>query len=211
MTRTLVVELHIGPSGGKSTHAGDLYATLKRRNCDAEMAREWVKPWAREGREVKPLDELYVLGCQVHEEASLLGRVAVVVTDRPVLHSSIYAELYGTEAVRRGIFAAVRSYYEQAATDGHRRIAVLLPRRHIYQADGRFEDAAQARHVDTVIENMLGDAISGWWQRSASDYAPGPTSNFPGYIGLYKYSNDADFCDGADVAVDVTRWLAARK
>lgn len=154
--RTLVVECYGGPSIGKTDFVGELFTKLKRRHLHVEQAREFAKRWALSGREIKAIDEYYVFGAQVHEEAELLGQVEVVTTDRPVLLSAIYAELYSPPSVRRGIVAAVRSYYEHTASLGHRRVAVVLPRRHKYVADGRYEDEEQAALVDAVVEDEVG-------------------------------------------------------
>lgn len=202
--RTLIVELASGPCGGKSTEAAALYAALKQRHVSCELAREYVKRWAWEGRAIAALDEFYVLGKQIHEESSLLGKVEVVIVDRPVFMSQVYTDLYAPSPIRRGITEAVRSYYEAAADAGHRRVVVLLPRRHSYQEAGRYESEAEARKIDALIEGVVGNSI-------VSEDFYSAFAHPRGYVGLYKYSNDADFCDGADVAVDVTRWLAARK
>lgn len=154
--RTLVVELYAGPSVGKSTVAAHIYAALKSRRVDVELTREYVKAWVRQGREVSALDEYYILGKQTHDESHLLGQVDVVVSDRPVLLSAVYAELYSPRTVRHGVVAAVRSYYEHTAALGHRRVAIMLPRRHEYVAVGRYEDDEQAQLVDAVVEDELG-------------------------------------------------------
>lgn len=204
MKRTIVIELYSGPSGGKSTEAADLYAALKRRKVDAELSREYVKRWALKGYPVEALDEFYIFGKQVHEESDLLGRVDVVVTDRPVMLSIVYAQLYCTDTIRCGITQAVRSYYAATAEQGHRRIAVLLPRRHRYRSEGRFEDEDQARLVDATIENVVGN-----WELESYALAEmgAKLRSYSRLDGLYCYDDGADFCDGSDVAVDVCRML----
>lgn len=173
---SLIVELYAGPSSGKSTFAAALYAQLKEAQVPVELAREYVKRWAWEGRAIGPFDEYYVLGKQIHEESSLLGKVAVIVTDRPVLLSTVYASLYAPARIAQGIRQAVSSYYDAAAEAGHRRIAVRMKRRRDYDPRGRFEDADQAAVVDGVVDTELGGMLF-WPPRFG---AP------PGFIGLYN-------------------------
>lgn len=200
---TLVVELYSGPSGGKSTASADLYATLKRRGVNLELCREYVKRWAWEGRPVGAFDAYYILGKQIKEESSLFGKVDVVVSECPVALSTTYADLYAPDHVRHGIRQTVRSYYDAAAQEGHRRVAVLLPRRHRYVAEGRFEDEDQALVVDAVIATQLGnykletDALREMGARRPADF-----------VGFYRLSeNSEDYCSIDDVAVDVARMV----
>ncbi len=104
---TIVVEFYGGPSSGKSEAMARLFSLLKQRHIAVEMAPEYAKKWAYEGRQIDGLDEFYIFGKQVHAECSLLGKVAVVVTDRPVLMSSIYTDLYGSDKRRAGGDVAV--------------------------------------------------------------------------------------------------------
>jgi hypothetical protein len=200
--RTLVVEFYAGPSVGKSTDAADLYQILKKRGIDAEMSREYVKRWAWEGRGVEALDEFYIFAKQVREESVLLGKVDVVVSDRPVLMSAVYADLYAPAEIRDGVVAAVRSYYSAAADAGHRRVAVLLPRIHQYVEAGRFEDEAGALLVDRIVENWVGAMML--------EDAPRRHTKAPViFDGLYRFCS-APFVGVADVAVDVDRLISRR-
>jgi hypothetical protein len=155
-TPTIVVEFYGGPSSGKSEAMARLFSLLKQRHIAVEMAPEYAKKWAYEGRQIDGLDEFYVFGKQVGAEAALLGKVAVVVTDRPVLMSSIYTDLYGSDKIRSGVDAAVMAYMDETKLRGHRRIAVLVPRRHAYDHSGRFEDLDQAVVVDEVTRQHVG-------------------------------------------------------
>lgn len=212
MTRrsTLVVEVAVGPGGGKSTAAADLYASLKRRHLSVELAHEYVKRWAWEDRAVSSLDEYYICGKQIHEESSLLGKVDVVVADRPVCFSEVFAELYAPAEVYNGVAAMVRSYYEATAAAGHRRVVVLLPRSRGYRTEGRFEAEAAAREIDLAVEGLYGEMAS-TTELGFGDAAVERRRGL-GFVGVYKLDDAATmFCDGSDVAVDVDRWVRRRK
>lgn len=153
---TIVVEFYGGPSSGKSEAMARLFSLLKQRHIAVEMAPEYAKKWAYEGRQIDGLDEFYIFGKQVGAEAALLGKVAVVVTDRPVLMSSVYTDLYGSGKIRSGVDAAVMAYMGETRLRGHRRIAILVPRRHAYDHSGRFENLDQAVLVDEMARLHVG-------------------------------------------------------
>lgn len=203
--KTIVIEIYGGPSIGKSTCAAELYSAFKHKQVRVEIAHEYVKRWAWEGRPVGAFDAYYILGKQIKEESSLFGKVDVVVSECPVALSATYAELYAPEYVRRGIAAAVRSYYDAVAQVGHRRIAVMLPRRHRYEAEGRFEDEEQALIVDAIIATQLGnfkletDALREMGAKSPADFE-----------AFYQLSGAPDYCGIDDIVVDVARLLAGR-
>lgn len=185
---TIVVEFYGGPSSGKSEAMARLFSLLKQRHIAVEMAPEYAKKWAYEGRQIDGLDEFYVFGKQVGAEAALLGKVAVVVTDRPVLMSSVYTDLYGSDKIRSGVDAAVMAYMDETKLRGHRRIAVLVLRRHAYDHSGRFEDLDQAVIVDEVTRQHVG------WLEDA------------GYLsGLYEGTDDKSIRQLADDIQTVTR------
>lgn len=186
---SIVVECYGGPSTGKSVAAADMFAKLKRRHVDAEMAREFAKRYALSGESISALDELYILGSQVREETRLLGRVAVAVSDRPVLMSAVYTEMYSPSHIRDGVVAAVCGYYEESRRRGHVRVAVLLGRRHGYDERGRYEDAATAMLVDEVVRQVV-----------AEEYDAG------GVAAVYDLSPTGRDCED-DVVVDVARMI----
>lgn len=203
---TYIIEVYGGPSIGKSTVASQLYSQFKLRGASVEMAHEYVKRWAWEGRPVRAFDAYYILGKQIKEESSLFNKVDVIISECPVALSATYAELYAPQHVLNGISASVRSYYAASAQDGHRRIAVLLPRKHRYVAAGRFEDADQARIVDAVIANQLGNfSLETEALREMGAKRPGD------FAGMYQLSEEPDdYCAVGDIVVDVAR-LVGRK
>ena len=152
---TTVINFYGGPGTGKSTSAAYVYAWLKERGDNAELVREYVKEWAWEGRRINAYDQLYFLGKQLRKESLLYGRVSHVVTDSPVMLGVYYAQHHSPPAVARGVEAASRAYYEQAALDGHRHYHVMLHRSKPYNPAGRYQTENEARVLDSAIEGML--------------------------------------------------------
>lgn len=152
---TTIIELYGGPGCGKTEAAHRLCSKLKQAHVPVEMVPEYAKKWAYEQRSIDSLDEFYIFGKQTHAESSLLGKVDVVVTDRPVMLSAVYATMYAEHGISMAVAHATTRFYEEVATRGHRRIAIIVPRKHRYDHRGRFEDEEQAKLVDHVIEETI--------------------------------------------------------
>lgn len=155
---TRIINLYGGPGAGKSTSAADLFVILKERGANVELAREYVKRWAWERRDITPYDQFYFLGKQIREETQLYGKVDILVTDKPVLMDVMYARRYSGHYVSRGVEAAVRAFYQQSAADNHEHIHVRLLRKKKYMTHGRFQSEDEAREMDREIEALLGEA-----------------------------------------------------
>lgn len=91
MKNTLVVNLHAGPGAGKSTMMAAVFARLKELNVDAEMCNEFAKQLVWEMRFETFKDEQYVFSKQAHAMYRLNGKVDVIVTDRPLILTCLYA------------------------------------------------------------------------------------------------------------------------
>jgi hypothetical protein len=158
---TTVVNLYGGPGAGKSTSAAYLYYLLKRDGHNAELVREYVKDWAWDNRVPRDYDQLYLLGKQIRRESMLYGKVDYIVTDSPVLLGIYYSHVFSPPAIARGIEHASMAYYEQAESDGHRHVHVLLERSKQYSQAGRFQTEVEAREIDAGIRALLRDRLTG--------------------------------------------------
>lgn len=89
-TRTLVCNLYGGPGIGKSTFSAGVFYKLKLLGYNVELVREfakeltWTSNW--EALKIQP----YVTTEQYYRQASLIGKVDVIVTDSPFLLGLIY-------------------------------------------------------------------------------------------------------------------------
>jgi len=148
LSRWLPIPLHI-------ESAAALFAELKQRHVSTELAREYVKKWAWEGRKISGFDEYYFVGHQIREESLLFGKVDYIVTDKPLLMDIYYSERYAGPTIARGIRAAVTSYYDACTEAGHKHLHVFLKRSKPYDPRGRFEDEQTARSMDAEIKALL--------------------------------------------------------
>ena len=155
--RTTIIGFFGGPGIGKSAAAWTAAAWLKRNGASVELASEFVKKWAWLGREIKPLDELAVLGAQIAEEADLIGKVDFLVTEKPVILDLAYARLYQPACITRAVEETIAAHYAHVAALGHKHVNVVFKRAEGYDNRGRFENRRQAQLVDSVAEQALGE------------------------------------------------------
>lgn len=93
--------LYGGPGCGKTTTALWLAAELRTRGFRVEYVPEYVKWWAFQGRHPAGMDQIKILGEQMHlEEVPLRGGVPLVVCDSPVLIGAAYSDPEVSEVVK---------------------------------------------------------------------------------------------------------------
>lgn len=153
--QTTIVSLYAGPGAGKSTTSALIYALLKMEGRNAELVREYAKDWAWEERSPGVWGQYAFLGKQIRRESMLLGKVDVIVTDSPVWLCAYYAEKFTPSCVALGVEAAVRSYYDQLAADGHKHFPIWVAREKEYSASGRYQTEEQAKEIDYELSEFL--------------------------------------------------------
>lgn len=153
-----------GPYTGKTVAAFRTTLALKCAGASVEMAREFVKQWAYEGRSVSAADELHILGQQVREESVLLGRVKFIVSERPCLLSIPYTRLYAPTSIQQGVEAAVLGHYRNLKSLGHRYVHVVMQRDNSsYSQHGRWENKRMAQLIDDLTLQALGELGGEVW------------------------------------------------
>ena len=142
---TLVVNFFAGPGAGKSTMSAALFAELKSRGILCELVTEYAKDKVWEESFGVFNDQIYIFGKQNHRIRKLLGKVAVVITDSPVLLSLFYGPGESDEfkALVLWEFSSTRSFN------------VFLNRVKKYEPAGRMQTETEAIEVDSKIRNVL--------------------------------------------------------
>jgi nicotinamide riboside kinase len=142
-----------GPSSGKSTTAAWLFAQLKDRQVSIELVTEYVKSWACQKRDIKPFDQIYLLGKQMQYEYRFLGSgIKNIVTDCPVFLSAVYAEHYYPEVnLMEPMMRIIRAYDNEYPS-----INIFLNRKDKpYISEGRYQNKTQAVEIDELIKSNL--------------------------------------------------------
>jgi len=149
---SLIVNLFAGPGAGKSTTAAGLFHELKRRGIRAELIGGYAKEWAWDERRIRGIDEMVIYGHQLERERRFYDKDMIVISDRPLELSAVYAQAYGTRQRAAAIQAIIDSDRELARELGAHFLNVKLHRQKSYDPVGRYEDLEQARTIDALCD-----------------------------------------------------------
>lgn len=145
--KTLVVNLLGGPGCGKSTTAAHIFAELKWKGIDCELASEYAKELVWEKRYKTFENQIYLFGKQHYRIYRLLGQVEVVITDSPLILTPIY-DLERRESLKQLVL------HEYNKVDNFN---IFLTRRKQYVSNGRNHTEEEAKGVDRQILTFLKD------------------------------------------------------
>lgn len=160
---TLVVNLYGGPGTGKSTNAARLFTMLKDEGIEVELVTEYAKDLVWEDR-MKTLDnQLYVFAKQHHRINRLLGKVDVIITDSPLLLSVLYGRLNNNN---------ISETFEKLVCEVHSEmntLDVFLNRVKPYNPNGRLQTEEEAKKIDAITKNLLGECcLESWYEFEGS-------------------------------------------
>lgn len=149
MSKTRVINLIAAPCTGKSTIAAHLFALMKYEGFDVELVSEYHKDLIYEEREETFKDELYTFAKQNHRLFRVNGKVDWVITDRPIILSTIYGK-------KSGIYN--KSFNDIVLDEHHRydNINILLEREGFeYDSKGRNQNEEESLSLIEDILEML--------------------------------------------------------
>lgn len=141
-----VINIFGSPGSGKSTTAAGLFYTMKIAGYKVELAWEAAKDLVYENRMQALQNQTYVFGDQVQRLERLRGKVDWVVTDSPIILSSIYAPTDYPESFHALVWDLWRRY------DNH---CFLMERVNEYEDYGRYHDEGQSQEIDRRIRGWL--------------------------------------------------------
>lgn len=143
----IVVNLFAGPGVGKSTNAAKIFAELKMKGVNCEMALEFAKDkvWEESFRTMD--DQIYIFGKQFHRIWRLKDKVDVIICDSPLPISIVY-DKENSNAFHQLIMEQFNKFHN---------LNFYLKRSAAYQQEGRIQTEEEARKVDKIVENVLAD------------------------------------------------------
>jgi hypothetical protein len=141
----IVVNLFAGPGVGKSTNAARIFAELKMKGVNCEMALEFAKDkvWEESFRTMD--DQIYIFGKQFHRIWRLKDKVDVIICDSPLPISIVY-DKENSQAFHQLIMEQFNKFDN---------LNFLLERGTEYQEAGRVQTEEEAKEVDKVVKNVL--------------------------------------------------------
>ena len=148
---TLVVNLFGGPGTGKSTLMAAIFAKLKSKGYDCEMCPEFAKELVWENRLETFSDELYLFAKQNHRLFRLIGKVDIVITDRPLYLSIPYYNYY--KGRNQSYENLVKDTFES-----YNNLNIFLERRKKFVQNGRNENEQESKEFDERFKDCLDKA-----------------------------------------------------
>jgi hypothetical protein len=143
----LVINLFAGPGVGKSTTASKVFADLKMKGVNCEMALEFAKDKVWEESFKTMDDQIYIFGKQFHKIWRLKDKVDVIICDSPLPISIVY-DKENSEAFHSLIMEQFNKF---------KNFNFYLKRSAIYQKEGRIQTEEEARKIDDTVRNVLID------------------------------------------------------
>ena len=142
---SIVINLFAGPGVGKSTTAAKVFAELKMRGVNCEMALEFAKDKVWEESFKTMDDQIYIFGKQFHKIWRLKDKVDVIICDSPLPISIVY-DRENSKTFHKFIMEQLnkfqnKNYYIIRSTD--------------YQESGRVQTKEEAEKIDKIVENVL--------------------------------------------------------
>lgn len=144
----IVINLFSGPGVGKSTTAARVFAELKMKDINCEMALEFAKDKVWEDSFKTLENQIYVFGKQFHRIWRLKDKVDVIICDSPLLNSIIYDSEKENELFHKFIIEQFNKFDN---------LNFFIERTVEYRKDGRYQTKEEAIKLDETIRNVLID------------------------------------------------------
>jgi len=142
---TICVNLFAGAGAGKSTCATGVFSLLKHHNINAEYVSEYAKDLVWEERLHIQRNDLDIFTEQAKRQFRLNGKVDVMITDSPILLSSVYQERLD-ELFHAMVMREFKKYNN---------LNFYIKRIKPYMKIGRQESFNGAKIIDNKVQSFL--------------------------------------------------------
>lgn len=161
---TIVVNLMGNPGAGKSTIMAQIFQKLKWMNIDCEMSPEFAKKLVWENRNETLSDQLYIFAKQNHQLVVLNSKVDVIITDSPLILSTVYHRVHHKDEPDYILETLVESTF-----NSYNNINFLLKRTKPYNPNGRMQTENDSNLLYDDIKNVLDEHNIDYTQLDAND------------------------------------------
>ena len=145
MSKTIVVNLFGAPGSGKSTGASYIFAALKLKGVNAEIATEFAKEKVWEENSCVFKCQPYIFGKQVYRLVRLMDKVDVIITDSPIL----LCAYYGKNELSSFVWAVEDTF------DEYNNKNYFILRDKPYNPKGRFQNETESNQVSKDLKEFL--------------------------------------------------------
>ena len=145
--KPIVVNLFGGPGSGKSTGAAFVFSNLKMNGINCELVTEFAKDKTWEHNMQALSNQAYVFGKQFYRISRCEDQVDVIVTDSPIMLSTIYNNDPRLGETFNKVVLDVFNSYDN--------LNYLLLRTKPYNPAGRNQTEAESDNICKEIETML--------------------------------------------------------
>lgn len=145
----IVINFVGGPGVGKSIITAETFAKLKRKFMAAEISPEYIKKNLREKSLKAVENQIYIFGKQQYQLYSNKDDVDVVITDSPLIFSSIYDST--NCPFLKGLILKEFNKYTNVVYYIERDESVA------YEQEGRYQNEKGAKKVDTRVIDFMNE------------------------------------------------------
>ena len=155
---TQVINFFGGPGAGKSTTATGLFSFLKQKNIRCEYVSEYAKDITWEETHKLLENQVHIFSEQLRRQWRLINKVDYIITDSPLLLSSIYYN-YFRKKYNRDMFSPEHSdlmvtFFDRTFGEFNN-INIYIHRNKPYDPVGRNQTHVEAEEVDQYVLKKL--------------------------------------------------------
>lgn len=143
----IIVNLLGTPGAGKSTGCAYIFSKLKLAGINAELITEFAKDKVWENNNTALNDQLYIFGKQHYKISRCADKVDVIITDSPLLLTSLYNKNNEYREELNNLVVKVFKSYSN--------MTYLINRTKPYNPAGRYQTESQADALKAPIVEIL--------------------------------------------------------